>query len=80
MIEADILLGNVNENDKIIPIMAHPPEICSDLSLKEFLQRIKAFNEKCSQSNVKGAKLDFKSIEAFEKALETEKTEISQVN
>ncbi|KAG5895535.1 hypothetical protein JTB14_010679 [Gonioctena quinquepunctata] len=44
MIEADVVLGKLNGNEAIIPIMAHPPKNTSDLSLETFLQRITEFN------------------------------------
>lgn len=68
MLEADIVLGRVNgssqEND--IPIMAHPPQSTSDISLKDFLQKIQDFNMNENNTAKKGVKLDFKSIEVFE--------------
>lgn len=72
-IEADISLGYLqNDTEKLckIPIMAHPPATESNLSLKEFLQRVFLFNSKAENSKVKGIKLDFKSIEALEKSVE----------
>ncbi|KAM3857077.1 protein FAM151B-like [Diretmus argenteus] len=53
MIEADIILRG---HDPKEPIMAHPPEIDSDITLREWLQDVTA----CG----KGMKLDFKSLEA----------------
>ena len=61
MLEADVILGTynaTNATDTKIPIMGHPPENESDLTLDEFLE-ITLANGKC------GIKLDFKSIEAF---------------
>ncbi|XP_043270804.1 protein FAM151B isoform X2 [Venturia canescens] len=63
MLEADVVLGTLNDpsggNDtENIPIMAHPPEVTSDLSLEEFLESVLADGKR-------GIKLDFKSIEAF---------------
>ncbi|XP_069483647.1 protein FAM151B isoform X2 [Ambystoma mexicanum] len=55
MIEADVLLGGQGLGTEE-PIMAHPPETDSDITLREWL------NETL-QSN-KGIKLDFKSLEA----------------
>ncbi|KAE8635899.1 hypothetical protein XENTR_v10002781 [Xenopus tropicalis] len=51
MIEADVLLRGDNE-----PIMAHPPETDSDITLHEWLDQV--------FSSEKGIKLDFKCIEA----------------
>lgn len=48
MIEADVIL----REDGGEPIMAHPPEMNSDNTLKEWLNEIKHTN--------KGIKLDFK--------------------
>uniref|UniRef100_A0A3Q3IZC4 Menorin-like domain-containing protein n=1 Tax=Monopterus albus TaxID=43700 RepID=A0A3Q3IZC4_MONAL len=53
MIEADISLSS---HDSKEPIMAHPPTTDSDITLKEWLERVKVHN--------KGIKLDFKSLEA----------------
>lgn len=64
-IEADIVLGRYTGNDSDVdqPIMGHPPNVESDLTLESFLNQIIAHNEH------KGVKLDFKSIGAFEGAL-----------
>ncbi|XP_050078204.1 protein FAM151B isoform X1 [Anopheles maculipalpis] len=70
-IEADISLGylkdDVNKENEI-PIMAHPPATESDISLETFLTRILEYNREVAKdaSKVKGVKLDFKSIGAFE--------------
>ncbi|CAG9785849.1 unnamed protein product [Diatraea saccharalis] len=67
MLEADIVLGHITGKDgPPIPVMAHPPATTSDLSLSEFLSTVKQHNN--LNSKQKGVKLDFKSIEAFEKA------------
>lgn len=79
MIEADVLLGHLLGKHEVIPIMAHPPNKTSDLSLSDFLQKVEAYNS-TSTNFVKGIKLDFKSIEAFETALQTEKLQLMQVN
>lgn len=69
MIEADIVLGTLDAGgDAIIPVMAHPPNTMSDLSLETFLRTILAHNQRHSDG-VKGVKLDFKSIESFEGSL-----------
>lgn len=53
-----------------IPIMAHPPAVKSDLSLKQFLDTVAAHNKDVKDGKpVKGVKLDFKSIEAAKEAL-----------
>ncbi|XP_015173504.1 PREDICTED: protein FAM151B isoform X2 [Polistes dominula] len=65
MLEADVVLGYLTTNStntnitNSIPIMAHPPETESDLSLEEFLMVV-------LNDGSKGIKLDFKSIEAFD--------------
>lgn len=64
MLEADVVLGNLtNSNTTKIPIMAHPPNEVSDLSLDEFLTVV-------LKNRTKGIKLDFKSIEAYKAGLE----------
>ncbi|KAI5633914.1 hypothetical protein NE865_13376 [Phthorimaea operculella] len=67
MLEADIVLGTIRGKDgPPIPIMAHPPATSSDLSLADFLSTVKTHNS--GNAKPKGVKLDFKSIEAFEKS------------
>ncbi|CAH3869576.1 protein FAM151A isoform X1 [Pieris brassicae] len=67
MLEADIVLGHVKGKDgPPIPIMAHPPATTSDLTLADFLTAVAQYNN--VNSKQKGVKLDFKTIEAFEKA------------
>lgn len=68
MIEADIVLGQLNGEGPVLPVMAHPPANTSDLTLKDFLNQIKAHNE-FHEGAEKGVKLDFKSIEVFEGSL-----------
>ncbi|XP_039949424.1 protein FAM151B isoform X1 [Bactrocera tryoni] len=68
MIEADIVLGKLNNTGDDLPVMAHPPANSSDLSLTEFMLRILEHNE-AHDENAKGVKLDFKSIEVFEGSL-----------
>lgn len=58
MLEADVVLGHLIDSNITIPVMAHPPETESDLSLEEFLTIV-------LHNSTKGIKLDFKSIEAF---------------
>ncbi|XP_052896586.1 protein FAM151B isoform X1 [Anopheles moucheti] len=74
-IEADISLGYLNDDvnkEHEIPIMAHPPATESDISLETFLTRILQYNREVAKetSKVKGVKLDFKSIGAFESAID----------
>ncbi|XP_058454296.1 protein FAM151B [Malaya genurostris] len=71
-IEADISMGYLEDdkiNQNLIPVMAHPPAIKSDLSLNNFLKQIRDFNMHANTSQVKGVKLDFKSIEALEQSV-----------
>lgn len=64
MLEADVVIGTLHNNaSKLIPIMAHPPNNTSDLSLEEFIETI-------LKNGTKGMKLDFKSIEAFNQSIE----------
>ncbi|XP_040898347.1 protein FAM151B [Toxotes jaculatrix] len=58
MIEADIILRG---HDPKEPIMAHPPDTDSDITLREWLEAVK--------TNNKGIKLDFKSLEAVSPSL-----------
>ncbi|XP_053277709.1 protein FAM151B isoform X1 [Pleuronectes platessa] len=53
MIEADIIMRG---HDPKEPIMAHPPDTDSDITLKEWLEAVK--------EHQMGIKLDFKSLEA----------------
>ncbi|XP_026668725.1 protein FAM151B isoform X2 [Ceratina calcarata] len=60
MLEADVVLGKLNNSEAVIPIMAHPPKNTSDLSLEAFLNTVK------DKKNItKGVKLDFKTLEAL---------------
>ncbi|XP_011702125.1 PREDICTED: protein FAM151B isoform X2 [Wasmannia auropunctata] len=60
MLEADVVMGKLNNtnNTSEIPIMAHPPNTESDLSLEEFLNIT-------NTNGSKGIKLDFKTNDAF---------------
>lgn len=58
MIEADIIMRG---HDPKEPIMAHPPDTDSDITLREWLEEVKAHS--------KGIKLDFKSLEAVSPSL-----------
>ncbi|XP_068594538.1 protein FAM151B [Brachionichthys hirsutus] len=58
MIEADIIMGRCDPEE---PIMAHPPDTDSDITLKEWLVGMTARD--------KGMKLDFKSLEAVSPAV-----------
>ena len=63
MIEGDILLRGQNTDDQHLEaIMAHPPDVASDLTFNEWLD--------FALKTGRGLKLDFKSIEAVELSLE----------
>ncbi len=71
MLEADIIMGHKkskkekNSSSKsLIPIMAHPPNITSDLTFEDFLKAVIKANEKDGKK--KGIKLDFKDIDAVQ--------------
>lgn len=70
MLEADIILGHLvnTTTTDVIPIMGHPPATTSDLSLECFLEEILNFNNIATTEHKKGAKLDFKTIEALEQS------------
>lgn len=65
MLEADVTLGKLIGQDEILPIMGHPPKNESDLSLKDFIERVISIQG----SKKKGIKLDFKSTEVFNASL-----------
>ncbi|CAN9512751.1 unnamed protein product [Ophioblennius macclurei] len=58
MIEADVILRGCDPRE---PVMAHPPDTDSDVTLREFLQIVKPHG--------KGIKLDFKSLEPLSPSL-----------
>ncbi|XP_046551376.1 protein FAM151A-like [Haliotis rubra] len=61
-IESDVLLvSQDSKDDTAIPIMAHPPEVHSDLNVKDFLRM--------AGTSGKGIKLDFKDLESVEPSL-----------
>ncbi|TRY87537.1 hypothetical protein DNTS_007092 [Danionella cerebrum] len=63
ILEADVnLQGHNTVNQTNIPIMAHPPDVYSDNSLKEWLEAV--------LKSKKGIKLDFKSIGAVAPSLD----------
>ena len=78
MLEADVLLGTVNGSGTVVPIMGHPPANTSDLSLQDFLRTIVTHN-KDHPNDQRGVKLDFKSIEVFEKAMDYMKENFDKV-
>lgn len=68
MIESDIILGQISNSGKSLPVMGHPPIKSSDIALNDFLLKIVEYNSNSITS--KGVKLDFKSIEVFEASLD----------
>lgn len=63
MIEGDVILqGQGTEFQKLIPVMAQPPQFESSLLLVDWLNKIKSTN--------KGIKLDFSTIDAVEISLQ----------
>ncbi|XP_046437276.1 protein FAM151B-like isoform X2 [Daphnia pulex] len=70
MLEADVSLGKLKSDphSEDRPIMAHPPISASDLSLEDFLDEV------LDEAYYKGIKLDFKSVEVLERALQIVKT------
>ncbi|CAG9834884.1 unnamed protein product [Diabrotica balteata] len=72
MIEADVIIGKLKNQENDIPIMAHPPNKTSDLSLIDFLEQISDFNEQAgiNKSQGKGVKLDFKENAALASSIE----------
>lgn len=82
MIEADIVLGTTESTgDAVVPIMAHPPSSRSDLTLEQFIGNISDHNNHVTQGNgtKKGAKLDFKTINALKQSVDIVKDIASKV-
>jgi len=71
MIECDIVYGTLigDETNELQPIMAHPPETTSDISLHNFLNQVLNFNSGKTKEEQKGVKLDFKSTDVFQNSL-----------
>jgi hypothetical protein len=71
MIECDIVFGYLIDDPsrKLQPVMAHPPALTSDITLKNFLTQILNFNKEKTQEKQKGVKLDFKSTETYQQSL-----------
>lgn len=69
MIEADIIYGFVitGNSNELIPVMGHPPNDRSDISLAGFLANITNHNA-AHPNRTKGVKLDFKSTAVFLKS------------
>uniref|UniRef100_A0A1A9UY70 Menorin-like domain-containing protein n=1 Tax=Glossina austeni TaxID=7395 RepID=A0A1A9UY70_GLOAU len=79
MIEPDIVHRNILKDGSVLPKVAHPRPISTDLSLGSFLVQVKLFNLD-NPDKIKGIKFDFKSIEAFEVALDRLKRTIPEMN
>ncbi|KAL9911675.1 protein FAM151B-like [Glossina fuscipes fuscipes] len=79
VIEPDITLGKILKDGSVLSKVAHPRLISSDLSLGSFLVQVKLFNLD-DPDKIKCIKLDFKSIEAFEAALDRLKRTIPKMN
>jgi len=63
MLEGDVLLaGQGTENQTNTPIMAHPPDVYSDITLSRWLD--------VTLNTSKGLKLDFKTVQVLEPALQ----------
>ncbi|XP_037808654.1 protein FAM151B [Lucilia sericata] len=77
-IEADVVMGKICDTGTDLPIMAHPPAKTSNLSLDSFLLQVKNHNDNHIK-NMKGVKLDFKSIAVFQGALPTLKEKIPEM-
>ncbi|XP_041855021.1 protein FAM151B [Melanotaenia boesemani] len=58
MMEADVIMRGYDPKE---PIMAHPPDTDSDITLREWLEEVKTHHQ--------GLKLDFKSLEALSPSL-----------
>lgn len=71
MIEADIvfgyLIGDLSQVQQ--PIMAHPPDLTSDITLASFLSQVLQFNKDNAKEKQKGVKLDFKSTDVYQNSL-----------
>jgi hypothetical protein len=67
MLEADVVLGTLKGGSGAeIPVMAHPPDNVSDLSLESFLAEVVAATRKGHRC---GIKLDFKSVDVLSPSL-----------
>ena len=79
MIEADVNLGVLEGTLDIIPIMAHPPAVISDLSLEQFLETVIQALDQGGPGLKKGIKLDFKSNQVIEPALQILESKLDRV-
>lgn len=69
MLEADVIMGRTPSSTADEPVMGHPPATTSDLSLTTFLRTVTTYNQDHAATR-RGIKLDFKTIDVFEKALD----------
>jgi len=77
MLEADVVLGTLEGGSgEKIPVMAHPPDNVSDLSLDNFLTEVMSAAQKAQRC---GIKLDFKSVEVLKPSLSQLKVYEKQV-
>ena len=77
MLEADVVLGTLKGGSgEEIPVMGHPPDNASDLSLDNFLTEVMSATQKGHRC---GIKLDFKSVEVLQPSLSQLKTYEKQV-
>jgi len=77
MLEADVVLGTLEGGSgEKIPVMAHPPDNVSDLSLDNFLTEVMSAAQKGQRC---GIKLDFKSVEVLKPSLSQLKVYEKQV-
>ena len=81
MIEADINLGFDLDGSisEMVPIMAHPPNIISDLSLERFLMTVIQALEENPQLK-KGIKLDFKRTDILKESLQIVQSLLTRIN
>jgi hypothetical protein len=77
MLEADVVLGTLQGGSgEKIPVMAHPPDNVSDLSLNDFLTEVMSATQKGHRC---GIKLDFKSVNVLQPSLSQLKIHEKQV-
>lgn len=78
MLEADVVLGTLKGGSgDLIPVMAHPPNNTSDLSLDRFLTEVVTYTQMGHRC---GIKLDFKTVEVLAPSLKTLQKHEQQVS
>ncbi|KAK3863553.1 hypothetical protein Pcinc_030703 [Petrolisthes cinctipes] len=79
MLEADVLAGTLEDSvdTSPVPIMAHPPDTESDLTLAMWIEAVIAANK---EGKKKGVKLDFKDLSIVQESLKTLECYASQIN